>query len=193
SQTATRPTSARPRCSCRSSSDRTSGGRDLHPLPASRDNPGGGGCCERAPPLVFRPARRFPEIKTLSGLSESRRLPYLVGADPRRRCDDRKRLVVATCTPSDPRMKCRVRQRDLRVLHGGAGEPSAEFEPAPRTQRRPPGTFRRLTTCRGSSTTKSGADDSRHAKTTGFGLVNTQRRPKDQGGAHSRRPPRCTG
>ena len=55
-----------------------------------------------------------------------------------------------------------------------------KFEPALRTRRRAPGTFRRLTTCRGSSTTKSGADDSRQATTTGFGFVNTQRRSNDQ-------------
>jgi hypothetical protein len=58
------------------------------------------------------------------GLSERRRSPHLVGADPRQRCDDRKRPVDATCTRSQPRRKCRVLQRDLRALHGGAGEPS---------------------------------------------------------------------
>ena len=80
-------------------------------------------------------------------------------------------------------------QRDLRALHGGAGEPAAAWNPSSRTQRRPPGTFRRLTTCRGSSTTKSGADDSRQAKTTGFGLVNTQRRSKDRQVAKRRAHP----
>jgi hypothetical protein len=37
---------------------------------------------------------------------------------------------------------------------GAACEPSAKFEPTLRAQRRPPGTFRQLTTCRGFSTTK---------------------------------------
>jgi hypothetical protein len=55
--------------------------------------------------------------------------PYLVGADPRQRCDDRKRPVDATCTRGEPRRKRRVRQRHLRALHGGAGEPSASSNP----------------------------------------------------------------
>jgi hypothetical protein len=83
------------------------------------------------------------------GLSESRRPPHLVGADPRQRCDDRKRPVIATCTRCKPRGNCRVLQRDLRALHRGAGGPAESQEPAPRTQWRPPGTFRRLPTCQG--------------------------------------------
>jgi hypothetical protein len=63
------------------------------------------------------------------GLSESRRPAHLVSADPRQRCDDRKRPVDATCTRSEPRMKCRVLQRDLRALHGGAGESSESQHP----------------------------------------------------------------
>jgi hypothetical protein len=63
------------------------------------------------------------------GLSESRRPPHLVGADPRQRCDDRKRPVDATCTRTQPRTKCRVRQRDLRALHARAGEPSESRDP----------------------------------------------------------------
>ena len=129
---------------------------------------GGAVACERAPPWSFdlRCVFRRPKPVVLS-LPRVVVRPHLVGADPRQRCDDRKRPVDATCTRSQPRTKCRVLQRHLRALHGGAGEPS-EAEPAPRTQRRPPGTFRRLTTCRGSSTTKSGGDDSPRSQNDRF-------------------------
>ena len=94
--------------------------------PSATCDPSNGGVrCGRAPLLVFRPALRFHEAKTCRfGFGESRRSADLVGADPRRRCDDRKRLGVATCTRSQPRRNCRVLQRDLRALHGGAGEPA---------------------------------------------------------------------
>jgi hypothetical protein len=42
----------------------TRGRRELHPHPASQECPGGGGHCERVPPLVFRPALRIHEAKT---------------------------------------------------------------------------------------------------------------------------------
>jgi hypothetical protein len=35
----------------------------------------------------------------------------------------------ATCTRAQPRRKRRVRQRDLRALHGGVGEPSESPDP----------------------------------------------------------------
>jgi hypothetical protein len=104
--------------------------RDLRSVERLAGMPQGGVRRERAPLLVFRPALRIPEIKTCRWVfAESRRLPHLVGKDPRQRCDDRKRPVIATCTRSQPRGNCRVLQRDLRALHRGAGEPSKSSNP----------------------------------------------------------------
>jgi hypothetical protein len=148
--------------------------------------------------LVFRPALRSPEIKTCRlGSAEGSSRPvglstcaaYFRKSKPVVVALARVvvRLIWSVQTLDDAAMTANVRcsrpapvpslagiagcsSATCDASNGAAGEPSKSPEPIPRTQRRPPDTFRRLTTCRGSSTTKSAADDPQQSQNDRFWL-----------------------
>jgi hypothetical protein len=94
-----------------------------------------------------------------------------MGCRGSRACTRRKREPAAT-EPADRR----TRGKRTRGKPAPGGKPA----PAVRVRQRPPDTFRGLSTCRGPRPPNEAWTTLREAKTTGFGLVNTQRWSRDR-------------